>query len=93
MSYNLEFLKPALREWNKLGATVQSQFKNKIAERLINPRVLADKIRGYPDHYKIKLRSSGFRLVYEVRETRLVIIVAAVGKRDRGSVYKKLKTR
>nr|WP_273251434.1 type II toxin-antitoxin system RelE/ParE family toxin [Sediminimonas qiaohouensis] len=31
----------------------------------------------------------GFRLVYEVRDTELVVIVIAVGKRERGQVYGK----
>ncbi len=89
MSYDLEFLKPALKEWRKLGATVQKQFKGKLAERLKAPRVAPDRLRGYSDHYKIKLRASGYRLVYEVRDERLVVVVVAVGKRERGAVYGK----
>lgn len=89
MSFSLEFLKPAQKEWRKLGATVQTQFKAKLAERLETPRVPGDQIRGYPDHYKIKLRSSGFRLVYEVRNEKLVIVVIAIGKRNRDDVYRK----
>ncbi|EEQ07264.1 Uncharacterized relE-like protein [Yersinia bercovieri ATCC 43970] len=37
--------------------------------------------------YKIKLRSSGFRLVYEVIDDILIIAVVAVGKRERNEVY------
>ena len=37
--------------------------------------------------YKIKLRASGFRLVYEVIDDCLVIAVVAVGKRERADVY------
>ena len=40
-----------------------------------------------PDCYKIKLRSSGFRLVYQVRDAALVLLVIAVGKRDKSGVY------
>ena len=29
MSYELEFKKSALKEWKKLGATLQTQFKKK----------------------------------------------------------------
>jgi len=50
MSYNLEFLPSARREWNKLGATLREQFKKKLAERLVSPRVAADALRGMPDH-------------------------------------------
>ena len=35
------------------------------------------------DIYKIKLRSLGYRLVYRVDDTRIVVMVVAVGKRDK----------
>ncbi len=89
MSYELGFLKAARRDWKKLGATTKRQFKVKLAERLIEPIVPADRLRGYPNHYKIKLRASGYRLVYEVRKESLIVVVVAVGKRNRGEVYRK----
>nr|WP_256435926.1 type II toxin-antitoxin system RelE/ParE family toxin [Dechloromonas sp. TW-R-39-2] len=46
------------------------------------------KLSGHPDRYKIKLRSIGYRLVYEVLDGRLVVLVVAVGKRDKNAVYK-----
>jgi mRNA interferase RelE/StbE len=39
------------------------------------------------------LRASGYRLVYEVDDEAIVIYVIAVGKRDRGIVYKKAEKR
>ena len=47
MTCKLRFLPAALKEWEKLGATVRTQLKKKLAERLENPRVEADKLRGY----------------------------------------------
>ena len=88
MSYELAFLEEALKEWQKLDATVREQFKSKLAERLRNPRVPASRLSGHPDRYKIKLRSAGYRLVYEVRDKQLVVLVVAVGKRERNAVYK-----
>ena len=41
-----------------------------------------------PDCYKIKLRAAGYRLVYRVDDGRVVVIVVAVGRRDRNAVYK-----
>jgi len=93
MTYRLEFLPSAQKEWRKLGATVQKQFKRKLVERLENPRVAASKLVGAQDRYKIKLRTSGFRLVYSVREDVLVVTVLAVGKRDKSSVYRKAEGR
>jgi mRNA interferase RelE/StbE len=45
-------------------------------------------LSGQKDRYKIKLRSVGYRLVYEVRDEKLIVVVAAVGKRNRNEVYK-----
>lgn len=45
------------------------------------------KLRGLKDCYKIKLRASGFRLVYQVSDDMLIIAVVTVGKRERGNVY------
>jgi len=46
-----------------------------------------------PDCYKIKLKASGYRLVYQVIEERVVVSVVAVGKRERGDVYESAKRR
>ena len=88
MSYELGFLDEALKEWRKLDSSVREQFKSKLAERLKVPRVLAGKLSGHSDRYKIKLRSVGYRLVYEVRDRQLMVLVVAVGKRERDAVYK-----
>lgn len=88
MSYELGFLEDALKEWRKLDATVREQFKAKLTERLENPRITSAKLGGHPDRYKIKLRGLGYRLVYEVRDRQLIVVVVAVGKRERNAVYR-----
>ncbi|MDX8390567.1 MAG: type II toxin-antitoxin system RelE/ParE family toxin [Mariprofundaceae bacterium] len=88
MSYELEFLSEALREWKALDATVKKQFKRKLAERLIEPSIQSSCLSGSKNRYKIKLRAAGYRLVYEVLENKLVVVVIAVGKRERQAVYK-----
>ncbi len=87
MSFELGFLEEALKEWHKLDATVRSQFKTKLAERLLSPRVPSAELSGHTNRYKIKLRSAGFRLVYEVRDAQLIVVVVAVGKRERNAAY------
>ena len=52
-----------------------------------NPHIPSAKLRGIKDCYKIKLRASGFRLVYQVIDEQLIIAVVAVGKRERSDVY------
>ncbi|MBS0513670.1 MAG: type II toxin-antitoxin system RelE/ParE family toxin [Proteobacteria bacterium] len=88
MSFELRFKREALAEWHKLDATVRTQFKKKLAERLENPRVPSAKLHGHPDRYKIKLRSVGYRLVYEVHDAEVLVVVVAVGKRERNAVYR-----
>ena len=88
MSYELAFLAPALKEWRKLDHAVREQFKKKIGERLEAPRILSAKLRGSTDRHKVKLRSVGYRVVYEVRDGELLVVVVAVARRDRNDVYK-----
>ncbi len=88
MSFELAFLEDALKEWKKLDSATRQQFKSKLAERLENPRVPSAQLRGQKDRYKIKLRSMGYRLVYEVRDKELIVVVVAVGKRERSAVHK-----
>lgn len=87
MRYKLGFVDAALKEWGKLDRTVREQFKNKLLERLDHPRVPAVKLHGHPDRYKIKLKSVDYRLVYEVPDQTLIVIVVAVGRRERDAVY------
>lgn len=81
MIYELAFVDEALKEWRKLGDTVREQFKTKLAERLHNPKIPSARLHGTKERYKIKLRGAGYRLVYEVRDTDVLVVVIAVGKK------------
>ena len=87
MSYELVFDPRALKEWKKLGVTIREQFKKKLAEVLEHPRVEAAKLRELTDCYKIKLRSSGYRLIYQVQEEKIIVFVVAIGKREKSAAY------
>lgn len=93
MNFELGFLEEALKEWRKLDGHTREQFKTKLAERLLAPRVPSAKLSGNPDRYKIKLRAVGYRLVYEVKDNELIVVVIAVGKRERNAVYKAAEQR
>ncbi len=45
----------------------------------------AARMPGQKDRYKIKLRDVGCRLIYEIRDTELIVVVVAVGKRERNA--------
>ncbi|MFQ6247221.1 type II toxin-antitoxin system RelE family toxin [Yersinia enterocolitica] len=87
MIYELAFDCRALKEWQKLAHTVREQFKKKLSERLKNPRVPAARLHGHAYRYKIKLRSSGYRLVYQIIDEKVVLLVIAVGRRESSEVY------
>ncbi|TBN34735.1 type II toxin-antitoxin system RelE/ParE family toxin [Pseudomonas sp. BGI-2] len=93
MTYSLEFDRRALKEWNKLGDTLRQQFKKKLAEILDNPRIEANRLRQLPDCYKLKLRSAGYRLIYQVLDQEVVVFVVAIGKRERQVAYQDAQDR
>ncbi|MDZ7322680.1 type II toxin-antitoxin system RelE/ParE family toxin [Kosakonia sacchari] len=101
MNYELVFDPRAYKEWKKLGATVKTQFKKKLADVLIQPRIEKARLHQFPDCYKIKLRSSGYRLqatgyrlqatgyrwVYQVRDHVVTVFVVSIGKREKAAAY------
>lgn len=87
-AFKLVFKEEALKEWRKLDDSIRQQFKKKLEERLEKPRVESARLSGMADCYKIKLKSAGYRLVYQVRDETVTVVVVAVGKRQRNLVYK-----
>jgi len=82
-----------LKEWKKLDNSLQTRLKKKLAERLDEPHVISSKLSGFENNYKIKLKASGYWLVYEAIDNELIVLVIAVGKREKNMVYKKAKKR
>jgi mRNA interferase RelE/StbE len=93
MTYKLKFLPSAKKEWDKLDNSIKVQFKNKLKKCLENPYVPANKLRDFDSAYKIKLRSAGYRLVYEVDDQDIIVFVIGVGKRENNAVYNTAKNR
>ncbi len=93
MNYRLKFLPSALKEWKKLDASIQTQFKKKLKERLQQPHSPGNRLSGFENHYKIKLKASGYRMVYEVLDHELFVLVIAIGKREKNAIYKKAANR
>ncbi len=91
MNYKLGFHPKALKEWEKLDSAIKDQFKKKLKEILQNPQIPKNRLRGSENLYKIKLKKSGFRLVYKVEDETLLVLVLIVAKRE--DVYKALLKR
>jgi len=93
MRYKLKFLPSAIKEWRKPDKSLQRQLKKKLAERLDHPHVPSSRLSGFDTVYKIKPRASGYRLVYQVNDEEITVLVVAIGKRERNDVYKKMGRR
>ncbi|NLO17695.1 MAG: type II toxin-antitoxin system RelE/ParE family toxin [Arcobacter butzleri] len=93
MIYDLDFKPKALKEWKKLDSTIKEQFKKKLEKIIINPKIAKNRLSGYENIYKIKLLKARYRLVYEVKEKEIVVLVLTIGKRENDEVYDKLRSR
>lgn len=86
-TYELKFGKQALKDWDRLDSSIRNQFKKKLAKVLQNPHIPAARLVGYQNSYRIKLRRAGYRLGYRVFDESVVVLVIAVGRRDKNEVY------
>ena len=87
--YRLVFEERARRDWEKLDQTVRERFKKKLQQRVANPKLASARLRDLPNCYKIKLKSPGYRLVYQVIDDQLIVLVIAIGKREKEKAYAK----
>ncbi|RSM28390.1 type II toxin-antitoxin system mRNA interferase toxin, RelE/StbE family [Aeromonas salmonicida] len=87
MNYVLSFDERALKEFQSLDSSIREQLKKKLKNILVNPMIEAKKLRSFKNCYKIKLQSSGYRLVYQVDEKTKEVCVVAVAKREKEAAY------
>ena len=94
MIYELHFHPLALKEWKKLTQELQEQFKKQLKRRLEDPHVISAKLSAQlKDCYKIKLHQAGYRLVYQVNDKKMILLVVAVGKINKNKVYESAEGR
>jgi len=87
--YRLMFLPEALEEFRSLDGSVREVLKKLLAKRLDNPREPGGELSGDLAHcYKVKLVKQGIRLVYQVENDQLTVLVQAVDKREDSLAYK-----
>ncbi len=87
-AYNLKFERKAQKLFSKLGEPVKSQFKEKLKKVLENPHIEPNRLYGaLSGCYKIKLKQSRYRLVYKVEDGEMIVLVLAIGKRERKEAY------
>ena len=87
MTYSIEFRPSALKSLKRLPKQEIIKIKCKIdnlAEQLPNPNIT--KLKGNNSFHRV--RSGSYRIVYEINNDKLVILVVKVGHRK--DVYKRL---
>jgi len=94
MTYKLLRHKDFTAEWEKLPSAIRDQLKKKLSKIIQQPHVPKNILRGdLAGCYKIKLLKAGVRLVYQVRDDQVVILLITVGKRADNIVYNEAKKR
>lgn len=81
--YELHFLSSAKKEFAKLDTVVQKIIKEKLILLVTNPDVLKNNIKPLKGEYKgkFRLRINQYRIVFQVKDEELIIIVVRVGHR------------
>ncbi len=86
--YRLAFEDHARAEWDKLDGTVKEPLRRALKKRLESPHVPSAALHGeLANCYKIKLLKQGYRLIYQVIDQQLIVLVISVVKRDKNAVY------
>ena len=81
--YSLHFLNSAKKEFKKLDIIAQRKIKEKLLLLTTNPNILKNNIKPLKGEYKgkFRLRISQYRVVFQVKDEELIIIVIRVGHR------------
>jgi mRNA interferase RelE/StbE len=97
MAYRVEFLPEAAREFEALDGSLR-----KIAAKQI------DKLADRPEHgeplghrlgldltgyRKLHFGKKSYRIVYEIRRHRLVVLIIGIGRRERSEIYQEVARR
>ena len=81
--YTIEFLPSAKKELKKLDFVIQKQVKEKIILLATDPDKLKNNIKALKGDYngKFRLRIGSYRVVFQIVEEQVVIIVIRIGHR------------
>jgi mRNA interferase RelE/StbE len=85
VSYKVEFSKSATKQFRKLSPDIKKRVQAKINELAIEPRPNRVKKLQSDDRY-YRIRIGDFRVVYEIKDDVLLVIVIRI--KHRSEVYK-----
>lgn len=88
MAYRIEFAPRADRQFRALEKSLQTRLGRRIDSLAENPRPQGiKKLAGEEDLFR--LRVGDYRIIYQIQEKRLVVLVVGVG--HRADVYRGLR--
>lgn len=88
MAYAIRVHEDFIDELNKLDHAIKLQLRKKLDKVVENPHIPKNRLSGdLHNCYKIKLRRAGVRLVYQVNDDEIYILLLTVGKRADNEVY------
>jgi mRNA interferase RelE/StbE len=80
MRYQIDFVPAARRQFQKLSRDLQERLARTIDGLADNPRPHgAIKLEGAEDAYRIRV--GDYRIIYEIRDTVLTVLIVRVGHR------------
>ncbi|SFV58998.1 RelE/StbE replicon stabilization toxin [hydrothermal vent metagenome] len=81
--YTLNFLNSAKKEFKKLDTVAQKTIKEKLLLLVENPEILKNNIKALKGEYKgkFRLRVHQYRIIFQVKDEELIIIVVRIGHR------------
>lgn len=88
MTYSIKVHEDFERDLKKLDQSIQDQLHKKLLKIIENPHIPKNRLHGdLSTCYKIKLLKAGVRLIYQVIDDEVVILLVTVGKRADLEVY------
>lgn len=94
MTYAIKVHEDFVAELAKLDSSVKQQLRKKLDKVIENPHIPKNRLSGdLHNCYKIKLQKAGVRLVYQVNDQEIYILLLTVGRRADNEVYRTALTR
>jgi mRNA interferase RelE/StbE len=81
MEYRIEFTRPAQKEFGNLDVIIKQRISDEVVGLEKDPRPLGCvALKGYANIYRIRIGK--FRVIYEVKDKILMVLVIRVAKRE-----------
>ena len=83
MSYSVGFSKPAEKQLQKLDNNTQRRIQKVVNALMENPRPPGcEKLKAKPSGDLYRIRTGDYRVVYQIKDSKLIILVVTIGHRS-----------